>query len=45
MRLVSNFVCLVSRDLTDGLSMFSSEATLIVFEIRDAIWYSGIVGL
>jgi hypothetical protein len=42
---VSNFVDLPSRALTNRLSTFSSESTLIDFAIRDAIAYSGIVGL
>jgi hypothetical protein len=40
-----NFVCLASRAVTNGSSTFSSELTLVAFAIREAIWYSGIVGL
>ncbi len=37
MRLLSNFVCLPSRALTNGLSTYSSELILNDFAIREAI--------
>lgn len=45
MRLVSNFVCCRSRALTKGLSTCSFEMISIVFAIREAIRYSGMVGV